>query len=57
MVAKQVLTVKVHIDGVRTTLRAAAWIAALAIGGAIGRMGEGALDMALKLINGMGTAG
>jgi hypothetical protein len=54
---ERVISVHVRTNYVRATLRVSAWLAALAIGGAVGRMGEDALAYALKLINGIGAAG
>ena len=54
---ERVISVRVRTNYVRTTMRAAAWLAALAIGGAVGRMGEDGLAHALKLLNGIGAAG
>jgi hypothetical protein len=54
---ERVISVHVRTNYVRATIRVSAWLAALAIGGAVGRMGEDALAYALKLINGIGAAG
>jgi hypothetical protein len=54
---ERVISVHVRTNYVRATVRVSAWLAALAIGGAVGRMGEDALAYALKLINGIGAAG
>lgn len=54
---ERVITVHVRSNYVRATARAAAWLAALAIGGVVGRLGEDGLALALKVFNSLGTAG
>jgi len=54
---ERVINVRVRTNYVRATMRASGWLAALAAGGVVGRMGEDALALALKLIGNIGAAG
>ena len=54
---ERVIAVRVRTNYVRTTLRASGWLAALAVAGVVGRVGEDALALALKLIASVGAGG
>lgn len=53
---EHVINVRVRANYVRSTLHVSGWLAALAAGGIIGRMGEDALAWALKLIATVGAS-
>lgn len=52
---EHVITVRVRTNYVRATMRASAWLAALAAGGVVGRMGEDALALALRFLGSIGA--